>query len=29
MCRKIRDPRIAVACGPMTGTFSMALLAKN
>ena len=29
LCRKIRDPRIAVACGPMTGTFSMALLAKD
>jgi acetyl-CoA acetyltransferase len=29
LCRKIRDPRLAVACGPMTGTFSMALLAKD
>lgn len=29
ICRKIRDPRIAVACGPLTGTFSMALLARD
>lgn len=29
MCRKVRDPRLAVACGPMTGTFSMSILAKD
>jgi acetyl-CoA acetyltransferase len=29
LCRKVREPRLAVACGPMTGTFSMALLAKD
>ena len=28
-CRKVRDPRLAVACGPLTGVFSYALLAKD
>ena len=27
ICRKIRDPSLAVACGPLTSTFSMAILA--
>jgi acetyl-CoA acetyltransferase len=29
ICRKVRDPQLAVACGPMTGTFSMSILAKG
>ena len=29
ICRKIRDPKIAAACGPLTGRHSFALLAKD
>jgi len=29
LCRKIRDPKIAAACGPITGRHSFALLAKD
>lgn len=29
ICRKVRDPRMAVVCGPLTGTFSMSILAKD
>jgi acetyl-CoA acetyltransferase len=28
-CRRIRDPKLAVSCGPLTGSFSFALLAKD
>ncbi|HUS62855.1 MAG TPA: hypothetical protein VMY34_11700, partial [Acidimicrobiales bacterium] len=29
ICRKVRDPKLAVACGPFTGAFSMSILAKD
>jgi acetyl-CoA acetyltransferase len=29
VCRQVRDPRLAIACGPLTGTFSYAILAKD
>lgn len=29
ICRKVRDPKIAAACGPLTGRHSFALLAKD
>jgi acetyl-CoA acetyltransferase len=29
VCRKLRDPKIAVACGPMTGRHSFAVLARD
>ena len=29
ICRKVRDPKLAVACGPFTGAFSMSILAKE
>ena len=29
ICRKVRDPKIAASCGPLTGRHSFALLAKD
>ncbi len=29
LCRRVTDPQLAVVCGPMTGVFSMAVLAKD
>jgi hypothetical protein len=28
-CRRVRDPKLAVSCGPLTGSFSFALLSKD
>ena len=29
ICRKVRDPKVGVACGPITGIFSFALLVRD
>ncbi|MCH8194986.1 MAG: hypothetical protein IIB12_02825, partial [Chloroflexi bacterium] len=29
ICRKVRDPKLAACCGPMTGRHSFAILAKD
>ncbi|HVX19717.1 MAG TPA: thiolase family protein [Acidimicrobiales bacterium] len=29
LCRRVADPRLAVVCGPMTGVFSTAVLARD
>jgi acetyl-CoA acetyltransferase len=28
-CRRVRDPKLAVSCGPLTGSFSFALLSRD